>query len=128
MSHTHDEPTPAHPTTPPAGAAAKLRALTASFLVFLVLASVAAVTVLVYVAYQNKKNGDRLIDCTTPGHACYEQGQTQTASAVETLVASAIAANACSIGLEQPLTREQFPGYLKCVKDNIPFVQRLLGQ
>jgi hypothetical protein len=37
------------------------------------------------IARENRRNGDRLIDCTTPGGVCYETGQKQTANAIASI-------------------------------------------
>lgn len=112
---THDSPTPGHPTTPPLGARRRLRALTASFLVLAVLAFAMGITALIYIAAQNRANGERLIDCTTPHHACYDRGQTQTGEAVGEIGRVILAANFCATLVHQPLTRAKYLAFTSCV-------------
>lgn len=45
---------------------------------------------------ENKKIGDRLIDCTTPGGECYEQGQTRQKVVLELLGFQFISAVYCN--------------------------------
>jgi hypothetical protein len=37
---------------------------------------------LTVIALQNRSNGERLIDCTTPGHPCYDQAQSRQADVI----------------------------------------------
>lgn len=48
------------------------------------------------VAADTKRNSDRLVDCTTPGGKCYEQGRSATGGAVGTINKVTISAIYCS--------------------------------
>lgn len=66
----------------------KLRALTAAFIAATGVALAGLVIAIVWIGLGNKHNGEILVDCTTPGHACYERGQEQTTKAVQALINS----------------------------------------
>ena len=46
-------------------------------------------------ARENRTNGERLIDCTTPEGQCYQDGQTRTGEAVNTINEVTILAASC---------------------------------
>lgn len=48
------------------------------------------------VAADTKRNSDRLVDCTTPGGKCYEQGRSTTSGAVGTINRVAITVEYCA--------------------------------
>lgn len=48
------------------------------------------------VASDTKTNSDRLVDCTTPGGKCYEQGRNATSGAVGTINKVTVSAIYCS--------------------------------
>lgn len=48
------------------------------------------------VAVDTQRNSDRLVDCTTPGGKCYEQGRSTTSGAIGTINKVTIAAVYCS--------------------------------
>jgi hypothetical protein len=48
------------------------------------------------VANDTRRNSDRLVDCTTPGGKCYEQGRSTTSGAVGSINRVTIAAIYCS--------------------------------
>jgi hypothetical protein len=62
-------------------------------------------------------SSDRLVDCTTQGHACYDQQQRRTGRYLGSIATSqqdAAAAGAwCA---NQPGTRKSYPAMLRCVK------------
>lgn len=63
-----------------------------------------------------RRSSTILVDCTTPGHKCYEQGRSATSGAVGTINKVTIVAIACS----------KIPSYdtiqeiQDCVKQNLP--------
>ena len=65
-----------HPT------AARYRALWAVFVLFCIFAVVAVLTGVIYLLIIGQEQRNRLVDCTTPGHECYDQGQEQTGKIV----------------------------------------------
>jgi len=65
-------------------------------LAFIVLAQGYQLQKLGGVAADTKRNSDRLVDCTTPGGKCYEQGRSATSGAVGTINRITIAAVYCS--------------------------------
>lgn len=48
------------------------------------------------VAADTKANSDRLVDCTTPGGKCYEQGRSTTSGAVGTINRVAVTVEYCA--------------------------------
>lgn len=48
------------------------------------------------VAKDTKTNSDRLVDCTTPGGKCFEQGRSSTSGAIGTINKVTISAIYCS--------------------------------
>lgn len=51
---------------------------------------------LLAIAKQNNANGKLLVDCTTPGHECYDRSQKTSAAAVMNINKVTVAAVACS--------------------------------
>lgn len=48
----------------------------------------AALGVLIFIAIQNNANGNRLVDCTTPGHDCYDEANARSSELVQGLIDS----------------------------------------
>lgn len=61
-----------------------------------VLAIMVTLVVVVSVSISNSKSAKILVDCTTPGHQCYEQARSANSGAVGTINRSTIAAIYCS--------------------------------
>jgi hypothetical protein len=59
------------------------------------------------VAIDTKRNSDRLVDCTTPGGKCYEQGRSTTTGAVGSINKVTVAAIYCSGKLGPKATIDQ---------------------
>lgn len=62
--------------------------------VFLML--LASIVIQTVVASETHRNTNRLVDCTTPGGKCYEQGRSTTSGAVGSINKITIAAIYCS--------------------------------
>lgn len=67
-------------------------------------------------AIQTHENTQTLINCTTPGHACYEQGHTATSGAVGTIAQVIAAAAFCVKNLEHGVSQADLE---KCIQANI---------
>lgn len=48
------------------------------------------------VADVNRRNGELLVDCTTPGGGCYERGRAETGKAIDLLQRATVAAVECA--------------------------------
>lgn len=64
------------------------------------------------VANDTRANTQTLINCTTPGHQCYEQGRSATSGAVGTIAKVVVAASFCEKNLVHGSTQDQIQ---KCV-------------
>ena len=69
-----------------------------------------------HVSDDTRRNSDRLVDCTTPGGKCYEQGRSASSGAVGTINKATIAAIWCSGKLGPGATIQQLQ---LCVKAQI---------
>lgn len=113
---------------------AKLRGLTAAFVVILALAVVLAVTAIAYLALsanqRSEQNGDllkeidrvnsRLVDCSEPEGKCFKEGQRTVAKAVATINDVAVVAAACA---DQP--RQQTAAQISdCIIKELAYLNR----
>lgn len=58
-----------------------------------------------------------LVNCTTPHHKCYDNGQKQTGGAIAAIQKANIYANYCAVHLAQTRTTVTVPRIEKCVND-----------
>lgn len=84
--------------------------------IFMVFTTVVAVWTLQATLDQSYQNGqvlDRLVDCTTPGGECYQQSQSQTGAAIDTINRLTVEAGWCAKSLPQGSTEAQ---YRQCIE------------
>lgn len=62
---------------------------------------------LISLATDTHRNTDTLVNCTTPGHSCYEAGRSATSGAVGTIGKIVIAASFCVKNLDHNATQAQ---------------------
>lgn len=107
---------------------ARKRATKINMVVLAVLAGFVAM--LLAIAYQNNQvinqvqsTNNTLADCTTPGHACYEEGQKRTAAAVSALTKISIYVSQCG-RLYPGESGPEFDAKIeKCVAERLAKVQ-----